>query len=322
MTLSAPQQRAFSASAPAQESRGKRKTRLVRKANLDKKAQLVREHEQTRPDPVLGYAQGNEDLWNKSLLKQILLRREDVWAGNAQSASGTSSTASAEAVDADTHGYTPKLFNFGLDSETAHQLSDVLPATSALRSTLGDQATSVGSVMFSRFEDATRAEQEKRDTLMRIIDLRNADSKGIEVENTRRIVEAFGRVPGDTASPEVQGEPSPSLRSRVALQSQLTPASSLRSRHFDDAHPVPLGAPHLAPPRHSEPPGAPPHDLKTDARPQVPPQGLGHALRGCPRQDWRRTARRRGRGYHHEGRAADHDPRPVEAYMGLMPRAT
>ncbi|POY73555.1 hypothetical protein BMF94_3493 [Rhodotorula taiwanensis] len=204
VTLSAPQQRAFSASAPAQESRGKRKTRLVRKANLDKKAQLVREHEQTRPDPVLGYAQGNEDLWNKSLLKQILLRREDVWAGNAQSASGTSSTASAEAVDADTHGYTPELFNFGLDSETAHQLSDVLPATSALRSTLGDQATSVGSVMFSRFEDATRAEQEKRDTLMRIIDLRNADSKGIEVENTRRIVEAFGRVPGDTASPEVQ----------------------------------------------------------------------------------------------------------------------
>ena len=41
--------------------------------------------------------------------------------------------------------------------------------------------------------------------LMRIVDLRNADSKGIDVENTRRIVETFGRVPGDTASPEVQG---------------------------------------------------------------------------------------------------------------------
>ncbi|GAA5979008.1 hypothetical protein JCM10908_002770 [Rhodotorula pacifica] len=195
--LHAPAQRAFSVSAPASESRGKRKTRLVRKANLDKKAQLVRQHEQTRPDPVLGYAQGNEDLWNKSLLKQILLRKEDVWAGKATSSGAKEGTASSG-------HYTPELFNFGLTAETAQQLSEVLPATAALRSTLGDQATSVGSVMFSRFEDATKAEQQKRDTLMRIVDLRNADSKGIEVENTRRIVEAFGRVPGDTASPEVQ----------------------------------------------------------------------------------------------------------------------
>lgn len=191
-----PQRAAFSVSAPASESRGKRKTRLVRKANLDKKAQLVRQHEQSRPDPVLGYAQGNQELWDKSLLKQILLRREDVWAAAGSSPSSGSA--------GDDH-YTPQLFNFGLTAETAHQLSDLLPPTAALRSTLGDQATSVGSVLVSRFEDATRAELDKRDTLMRIVDLRNADSKGIEVENTRRIVEAFGRAPGDTASPEVQG---------------------------------------------------------------------------------------------------------------------
>ena len=197
--LHTPAQRSFSVSAPASESRGKRKTRLVRKANLDKKAQLVRQHEQSRPDPVLGYAQGNQELWDKSLLKQILLRKEDVWAGKGATA--------GEGTPSGEH-YTPQLFNFGLTAETAHQLSDLLPPTAALRSTLGDQATSVGSVMVSRFEDATRAEQEKRDTLMRIVDLRNADSKGIEVENTRRIVEAFGRVPGDTASPEVQGAPS------------------------------------------------------------------------------------------------------------------
>ncbi|BGP53226.1 hypothetical protein JCM8202v2_000785 [Rhodotorula sphaerocarpa] len=208
VTLNADQQRPFSVSSPAAESRGKRRTRLVRKGNLDKKAQLVREHEQSRPDPVLGYAQGNEQLWNDSLLKQILLRKEEVWAGRA-TADASSGTASTDAADtssaaAGMKGYTPQLFNFGLDAEAVHQLSDVLPATAALRSTLGDQQTSVGSVMFSRFEDASRAEQQKRDTLMRIVDLRNADSKGIEVENTRRIVEAFGRVPGDTASPEVQ----------------------------------------------------------------------------------------------------------------------
>lgn len=201
--LPSPQRAPFSVSAPAGESRGKRKTRLVRKANLDKKAQLVRQHEQSRPDPVLGYAQGNQELWDKSLLKQILLRREDVWAGKGGAGSEGEGTAASSSSSKE--HYTPQLFNFGLTAETAHQLSDLLPPTAALRSTLGDQATSVGSVMVSRFEDATRAEQDKRDTLMRIVDLRNADSKGIEVENTRRIVEAFGRVPGDTASPEVQG---------------------------------------------------------------------------------------------------------------------
>ncbi|GAA6029955.1 hypothetical protein JCM8097_009187 [Rhodosporidiobolus ruineniae] len=184
------QSRPFSVSAPAHESRAKRKTRLVRKANLEKKAQLVRQHQQARPDPVLGYAKGNEDLWNKSLLKSILLTKEEVWGQPPSSSSG--------------EGYTPERLNFGLTAEQAEQLSTTLPATAALRSTLGDQATSVDAVLLSRFEDATAAEQRKRDTLMRIVDLRNADSKGIEVENTRRIVAAFGRTAGDTASPEVQ----------------------------------------------------------------------------------------------------------------------
>jgi small subunit ribosomal protein S15 len=189
------QSRQFSASAPTQETKAKKKTRLVRKANLEKKASLVRQHEAARPDPVLGFAKGNDDLWEKSQLKSILLSKEEVW--------GTTS-ATPGAVTGEGEGYTPKLFNFGLSAEDAAQLSEALPATAALRSTLGDQATSVDAVMLSRFEEATEAEQRKRDTLMRIVDLRNADSKGIEVENTRRIIAAFGRTPGDTASPEVQ----------------------------------------------------------------------------------------------------------------------
>ncbi|GAA5826258.1 hypothetical protein JCM11251_007227 [Rhodosporidiobolus azoricus] len=191
-----PKSRPFSASAPSQESRAKRKTRLVRKANLAKKEQITRQHQLARPDPVFGFAKGNEALWDKSLLKSILLTKEDVW--------GTTVSDPSSAPSSSSSNYTPQLFNFGLTSETAQQLSETLPATAALRSTLGNQSTSVDAVMLSRFEDATAAEQQKRDALMRIIDLRNADSKGIEVENTRRIVAAFGRVPGDTASPEVQ----------------------------------------------------------------------------------------------------------------------
>ncbi|GAA5912022.1 hypothetical protein JCM6882_002009 [Rhodosporidiobolus microsporus] len=192
------QSRPFSQSAPAQESKARRRTRLVRKANLQKKDQLVRQHQLERPDPVFGYAKGNEALWDNSLLKSILLTKDEVWGTTAADPSSPSSTPSSSS------DYTPKLFNFGLSPEQAQQLSETLPATSALRSTLGNQSTSVDAVMLSRFEDATAAEQQKRDALMRIVDLRNADSKGIEVENTRRIVAAFGRVPGDTASPEVQ----------------------------------------------------------------------------------------------------------------------
>ncbi|GAA6063552.1 hypothetical protein JCM10212_002664 [Sporobolomyces blumeae] len=194
-----PCSRPFSVSAPSAESRARRKTRLVRKANLEKKAQLVRQHEQARPDPVFGFAQGNEQLWDKSLLKKILLDKREVWGRVVKNEADIQQQAAAASSSA-----TPKLYNFGLDENTAQQLAEVLPATAALRSTLGDGATSVDSVMLSRFEKATQLEDQKKDTLMRLVDLRNADSKGIEVENTRRIVEAFGRAPGDTASPEVQ----------------------------------------------------------------------------------------------------------------------
>ncbi|GAA5873262.1 hypothetical protein JCM16303_001071 [Sporobolomyces ruberrimus] len=189
--------RSFSSTPSTSESRARRKTRLVRKANLEKKSQLVRLSQQSRPDPVFGYAKGNEQLWENSLLKKILLNKETVWGKIVKGEGETSSPTEQEPGQ-------DKLYNFGLDKETANELSNVLPATAALRSTLGDGQTSVDSVMLSRFEHATRIEEQKKDTFMRIVDLRNADSKGIEVENTRRIVETFGRVPGDTASPEVQ----------------------------------------------------------------------------------------------------------------------
>ncbi|GAA6022601.1 hypothetical protein JCM11491_000697 [Sporobolomyces phaffii] len=189
--------RPFSSTASTSESRARRKTRLVRKANLEKKSQLVRLSEQSRPDPVFGYAKGNEQLWENSLLNKILLNKAQVW-GTVVKGEGETRPDDADAAASD------KVYNFGLNLDTAQQLATVLPATAALRSTLGDGQTSVDSVMLDRFEQATALEEQKRDTLMRIIDLRNADSKGIEVENTRRIVENFGRVPGDTASPEVQ----------------------------------------------------------------------------------------------------------------------
>jgi len=331
--------RPFSSSAPAQESKARRKTRLVRKANLEKKVQLVRQHDQARPDPVYGHAKGNDDLWNKSLLNQILLRRDDVWGDvvqvdtsssvsspgailneQGQSSSSSSSTSTA---DGSPQRYTPKLFNFGLDAATAEQLSTVLPATSALRATLSDSEggapSRVDAVVLERFERATDAEQHKRDALMRIVDLRNADSKGIEVENTRRIAAAFGRSPGDTASPEVQGASPFSLsRSPPPVEPRAPPdalarlARLARSRHPDDAHPLPLGSPRLVAARRPEPPGSAPPRRAPRKGPQVPARRQRRAVRGVPRAGRGRAEGRRGRGRCAQGGAEDHDSRGVE----------
>lgn len=279
----------------------------MRKANLEKKAQLVRQHEQSRPDPVLGFAKGNDALWDKSLLKSILLNRDEVWAQPAQAdATGAGADAAARGT-AGAEGNTPELYNFGLDAQTAEQLSSVLPATAALRSTLGDQATSVDAIMLERFETATTREEAKRDALMRIVDLRNADSKGIEVENTRRIVATFGRTPGDTASPEVQC----ALLFLPSLAQAQADRTS-RSRDPDDAHPLARRAPHLVSARRAEPPGAATAHLAPRQDSQVPPRRVGQQVRGVPRPDWRRAARGRGRGNRQQGRAADHDPRGIE----------
>jgi len=212
--------RHFSSSPISQESKQKRKARLVRKAHLDKKADLSRADSLLAADPVLGYGLGREAVWDQSELKSLLLSREQVWGetvkvvpGEGGAFRGAAGAAAGGAVAAEdpafpTTGYTPSEFNFGLAKEDAEQLSTILPLVSAQRIALGGPHE-FGAAMEKRAQAAEELEQEKRDKLMRIIDLRNANAKGIEVENTRRIVNAFGRAEGDTGSPEVQGKPKP-----------------------------------------------------------------------------------------------------------------
>ena len=97
----------FSTSSALGESKAKRKARLSRKAHLESKATLERTHALSAPDPVLGHARGNGDLWAQSLLKRVLLDRKDVWGstvsvlpdekgGVAQSASAAAEPAPVE----------------------------------------------------------------------------------------------------------------------------------------------------------------------------------------------------------------------------------
>jgi small subunit ribosomal protein S15 len=193
---------------------------------LEKKASLLRSHALSQPDPVLGYPTGKDSLWSNSLLKSVLLDRQEVWGETVKVVSGETSARTTgggegEEVLLEGKSYVPKHFNFGLTEEQAHQLVEVLPAVSSIRS-LGE-GLSTTAVVQQRVEKAEKLEGEKRDKLMRIVDLRNAGSKGIEVENTRRIVKAFGTTEGDTGSPEVQGAFS---RGGEAMFSASCPRSS------------------------------------------------------------------------------------------------
>ncbi|KAM0792782.1 hypothetical protein ACM66B_002551 [Microbotryomycetes sp. NB124-2] len=237
-TSSSSLSRPFSSTSVSQESKQRRKARLTRRAHAVKKAQQLEQLEQTRPNPVLGYnekqqipgqqldSQDRETLWDKSLLKSVLLDRHQVWGSTLkvvaneqgtitketvldqeqeqqQQDDGSNNPTSTTTTTTDRAPYVPEHFNFGLTPQEAHKLVDVLPTVGAMQPLLGQNLSSQ-AIIEQRLEQSLDKEHDKRDKLMRIIDLRNADSKGIHVENTRRIIKAFGRTENDTASPEVQ----------------------------------------------------------------------------------------------------------------------
>lgn len=265
----------FSSTSAAQESKAKRKSRLTKKAHMDRKATLVRQHALSQPDPVLGYPRPSaqeQSIWDTSLLKSVLLDRSEVWGETVKVVAGETSArttgggdSAEEALQASSGAYTPTHYNFRLSPSEAQQLSSTLPAVSSLLPLLGSDISSA-PVIGRRVQQAQEEEKEKRDKLMRVVDLRNASSKGIEVENKRRIVEAFGRVPGDTGSPEVQGG---SFAVSLSPLVPLTP-SALLSRHHHLPHPLPPRPPPIQAARHPQP--SPPPLTHPTARqdPQVP----------------------------------------------------
>ncbi|GAA97578.1 hypothetical protein E5Q_04256 [Mixia osmundae IAM 14324] len=176
----------FSTSASInRESRKKRLAREKRKANLEAREKRSRLLEATRPDPVLGYPPGKSDIWTQSELAQLIVRRDELWS-------------TAPEADQET-----KQYNFGLQAEEAELLFRDLPGVAAQRSFLGEVTFEAAAI--EQQEAVLKVEEGKKDNLQRILDLRNANSKGINFENRRRIVQAFsGEQPDNTGSPAVQ----------------------------------------------------------------------------------------------------------------------
>ncbi|KDN52195.1 hypothetical protein K437DRAFT_244165 [Tilletiaria anomala UBC 951] len=198
---------AFSSTAKVQESKRKRAARIKRRENLEQRQLKKTLLERSKPDPVLGHQLNDEGkaLWDMSELKQLLLEKEKVWSGEA----GTPTTAPSTSAEDRQLG--PSLLNFGLQNSDRKLLFEDLPQIMVEDRLLDSPAAAVthGSDMLKMEETLLKYEAEEQssvDVLSRILDLRNASGKGIQVENTRRIVKAFGRPPAkaDTGSPEVQ----------------------------------------------------------------------------------------------------------------------
>jgi len=165
--------------------------------------------ELTRPDPILGYnPKLHSDLWLNCKLKNLLLEKSSVW--KVDTSTSSSNVIGAPVLDegletlAEDNAVEPEYLNFGLTKEDATLLFEELPRVAAKRAELAESAPSQDKLLKASTEAA-----EKRDQLMRILDLRNASARGIQAENTRRVIEAFGRKKPDggvdTGSTEVQG---------------------------------------------------------------------------------------------------------------------
>lgn len=129
--------------------------------------------------------------------------------------------------------------NFALSPSDADLLFHQLPATNAALSIDPSLPSSAAS---QRLQNKMVEEDEKAESLKRILDLKNANSRGIRFENTRRILRRFGQGQG-TGRPEVQGERSPPFLSLFPIPRVLTPDRHCRSRHPDYAHTFASGSP-------------------------------------------------------------------------------
>lgn len=207
--------------APVEESKRRRASRLRRTANLERRDIKERLFALSRPDPVLAHQLNDEGYtyWKNSELAQLILSKEEVW-GLAEDRRGQlvpveplprPDDAQVDAQAAEFGG--PRRLNFGLGEEERRTLFQSLPRVMTEDRVLDAASVHAGrdqgaDILVAEHAQSEEEQQQSAAALARILDLRNASGKGIQVENTRRIVQHFGARENDqgpdTGSPEVQ----------------------------------------------------------------------------------------------------------------------
>ncbi|KAI0319474.1 hypothetical protein OF83DRAFT_1275621 [Amylostereum chailletii] len=179
------------------ESQRKRQARITRQANLAKRTEIQQHAAQNKPHVVLGTKPGDATKWTSSDLAKVLVQPSEL--------TPPSSPETVHLPEGDVR--LPTAFAYGIRQHEKELLFSHLPVRSADMATMEAFTTMPGAAgMDAKHTVEMRLAVNNANTLARIVDLRNANAKGIAFENRRRIVEAFSQPgkPNDTGRPEVQ----------------------------------------------------------------------------------------------------------------------
>lgn len=214
------------ANSPGSPPSGQKRQQYLKKVK-EKHALSLQIQELTKPDPYLGHQDNKEGhkYWQSSELCKIILSKDAVWGVREDRRGNLIKIDASTAVNVDGAGEDsdgendefsngPERMNFGLDTvEDRRMLFSDLPLISQQDLMRHRQDPSMtDEKLILEIEDKQWKGQNGVNILSRVLDLKNASGKGIQVENTRRIIDYFGRrekgdLRGpDTGSVEVQSE--------------------------------------------------------------------------------------------------------------------
>ncbi|KAI9066531.1 S15/NS1 RNA-binding domain-containing protein [Trametes sanguinea] len=182
-----------------------RRTQQTLKANIERRKELQQQALQNRPHVVLGHKPGDEAKWHNCDLAKVIITEEDI--RNTPLPGADPSTGAIQP---------PKYFNYGIGEEEKEVLLDVLPTLTSqtevkARQRVWERVKSrtgapTADMIVRLAEEASNVEKAKAMAFAKLVDLRNANARGIAYENRRRIIAAFSEPenPNDTGRPEVQ----------------------------------------------------------------------------------------------------------------------
>lgn len=182
------------------------KVKSRQEANIKGRDERARKQALNRPHVVLGHRPGDEAKWRNCDLAKILVTDEDI-----QATAPLPETVPDDAQEV----VVPQFFNYGLKDKERQKLFETLPVLTA-EAHVKHKLEEVEEQMIPQ-ETIPVAEQAQREgeaaqlykaqLLARIVDLRNANARGIAYENRQRCVATFSEPgkPDDTGRPEVQG---------------------------------------------------------------------------------------------------------------------
>ncbi|KAH7915754.1 hypothetical protein BJ138DRAFT_1176356 [Hygrophoropsis aurantiaca] len=145
----------------------------------------------TREYAVLGLRPGQEQTWLSCDLAKVIITEEQLY-----------SKAPPEIIESPEGTVAiPSKLNYGIASEEKELLFEVLPPLAAERG-----ITEYNEDTIRDIQAATENELQKANMFAKLVDLRNANAKGLAFENRRRCIAAFSAPgkPNDTGRPEVQ----------------------------------------------------------------------------------------------------------------------